>query len=253
MDATTKDPVLGGRLRLQQPRHGHRTGHDAILLAAATAAGAGEHAVELGSGVGGAGLALVSRVPGLRVTLLELDPKLVALAEENIRVNRCSERARAVALDVGAPAGVYAAAGLGPGVARRVLMNPPFNDPGRHQTSPNADRKLAHLGAHDGLSIWVRCASRLLDDRGVLTLIWRAEGLDVVLAALAQGFGSATVLPVHPRADEPAIRILVRAVKASRTPLRLLPGFVLANPDGRPTSQAEAVLRGGLTLPLARF
>src|SRR5262245_20733903 len=67
----TEDAVLGGRLRLRQPRRGHRVGHDAILLAAATAALPGERAVELGSGVGAAGLALAARVPGLAVTLVE--------------------------------------------------------------------------------------------------------------------------------------------------------------------------------------
>ncbi len=31
----TEDAFLGGRLRLRQPRKGHRAGHDAMLLAAA--------------------------------------------------------------------------------------------------------------------------------------------------------------------------------------------------------------------------
>ena len=61
--ATTLDAVLGGRLSLRQPRRGHRFGHDAILLAAATDARSGQHAVELGAGVGAAGLALAK--PGL--------------------------------------------------------------------------------------------------------------------------------------------------------------------------------------------
>jgi tRNA1(Val) A37 N6-methylase TrmN6 len=68
---------------------------------------------------------------------------------------------------------------------------------------------------------------------------------------LAGGFGAAAVLPVHPRPDAPAIRILVRAVKASRTPLTVLPGLMLNDADGRPTPDAEGLLRAGLALPLA--
>ena len=34
---TTEDAFLDGQLRLRQPRSGHRAGHDAMLLAAATA------------------------------------------------------------------------------------------------------------------------------------------------------------------------------------------------------------------------
>src|SRR5665811_2498342 len=66
--ATSEDAVLGGRLRLRQPLRGHRVGHDAILLAAATGGRASEQAVDLGAGVGAAGLALAARVGGLKVT-----------------------------------------------------------------------------------------------------------------------------------------------------------------------------------------
>ena len=79
---TSEDAILGGRLRLRQPLRGHRVGHDAILLAAATGARGGEHAVDLGSGVGAAGLALAARVPGLTVTLVEIDPTLCCACSE---------------------------------------------------------------------------------------------------------------------------------------------------------------------------
>src|SRR5271155_2633391 len=79
----TDDAALGGRLRLLQPRRGHRFGHDAILLAAATPARDGDRVADLGAGVGAAGLALASRVTGARITLIEIDPYLTALAEEN--------------------------------------------------------------------------------------------------------------------------------------------------------------------------
>jgi tRNA1(Val) A37 N6-methylase TrmN6 len=82
-------------------------------------------------------------------------------------------------------------------------------------------------------------------------LIWRADGLGAVLDALAGNFGAVTVLPVHPKPVAPAIRVIVRAVKSSRTALILLPGLILADADGRPTAEAEAVLRDGALLPLA--
>src|SRR5215471_2018940 len=111
---TTQDAVLGGRLVLRQPRRGHRVGHDAILLAAATQARAGEQAVDLGAGVGAAGLALARRVDGLKVTLVDNDETLVGLAGENIRANGLAQRVAALALDVTAPARAFTAAGLDP-------------------------------------------------------------------------------------------------------------------------------------------
>jgi len=72
-----------------------------------------------------------------------------------------------------------------------------------------------------------------------------------VLAVLAAGFGAIAVLPVYPKPGAPAIRILVRGVKASRAPLTVLPGLVLAGADNGPAAQAEAVLRGGAALALS--
>src|SRR6476659_4843518 len=90
----TDDAVLGGRLVLRQPRRGHRVGHDAILLAAATGGSRGGHAIELGAGLGAAGLALAQRVPGLGMTLIELDPALAALAKHNAGHNGFADRVR---------------------------------------------------------------------------------------------------------------------------------------------------------------
>jgi tRNA1(Val) A37 N6-methylase TrmN6 len=246
--AVSEDTVLGGRLALRQPLRGHRVGHDAILLAAATSARAGEHAIDLGAGVGGAGLALARRVEGVAVTLVEIDPELAELAGINAERNGLSRRVRSVCLDVGAPAAAFAAAGLGSCSADCVLMNAPFNAPSN--PSPDRGRRLAHTASRELLQDWLRTAERLLRHDGVITLIWRADGLGEVLDAVAVGFGAIAVLPIHAKPGAAAIRVLVRAVKASRAPLAVLPGFLLAAADGRPTAQAEAVLRGGDALLL---
>ncbi|HEY2754782.1 MAG TPA: methyltransferase [Pseudolabrys sp.] len=248
---TSDDAVLGGRLRLRQPVRGHRVGHDAILLAAATGAHAGEHAVDLGAGVGGAGLALAVRVPELKVTLVEIDAALCALASGNAERNGVSERVSVIACDV-EDVGALAAAGLVPGSIDHVLMNPPFNDARRQNVSPDPRRRLAHVAAPGLLARWVAAASWLLKPKGTLTLIWRADGLDEVLAALSDAFGDAVVLPVYPRAGAPAIRVLVRAIKAGQPAARAdLPGLVLNGNDGKPTAAAEVVLRHATSLALA--
>ncbi len=247
----TEDAVLGGRLRLTQPKRGHRVGHDAILLAAATPARAGERIVDLGAGVGAAGLAVAARVAGTKVTLVEVDESLAALAAENAQRNGLAERVSAVALDVAAPARAFTAARLGPESVTRVMMNPPFNDPAQRRASPDAQRRLAHATQGGGLGRWTKTAARLLRPRGTLTLIWRADSLGEVLRALEGAFGAVLVLPVHPKAGVAAIRVLVRATKGSRGPLVLLPGLVLADAAGYPTAEAEAVLRAGSVLPLA--
>jgi tRNA1(Val) A37 N6-methylase TrmN6 len=251
--AFTDDAVLGGRLTLRQPARGHRFGHDAILLAASTPAAAGEVAVDLGAGVGAAGLALARRVARLAVRLVEIDPELAELAAGNAARNGLGDRVRAHAFDVAAPPAVFAAAGLGADCADRVLMNPPFHDSGRAQASPDARRRAAHVAPAGALATWVGTAARLLRAGGTLSLIYRADGLAESLAALAPAFGAITVQPVHPKPGAAAIRVLLCAAKGSAAPSSLLPGLVLNGDDGRPSAEAEAVLREGAALPLAHL
>ena len=246
---TSEDAILAGRLVLRQPLRGHRVGHDAVLLAAAVAATAGEHAVDLGAGVGAAGLALARRVEGVSVSLVEIEPELAALAAANAEHNGLRDRVRAICLDVEAPATAFAAAGLPPGCAAQVLMNPPFNI-AQHNPSPDRDRRVAHVGSPQTLRGWLDAASQLLGAHGLVTLIWRADGLADVIEALARDFGAVSILPVYPKPDKPAIRVLARAVKASQAPLTLRPGLVLAAADGTPTAQAEAILRENSALPM---
>jgi tRNA1(Val) A37 N6-methylase TrmN6 len=247
-DEHTDDAVLGGRLRLTQKRRGHRVGHDAILLAAATSAQPGDRIADLGSGIGAAGLALAVRIPDIKVTLVERDAELAGIAAENIGRNGLESRAAAVMLDVTGGSDAFAAAGLGPGSFDCVLMNPPFNSPARQNVSPDLERRAAHAADDTLLAEWVAAAAWLLHSAGTLTMIWRADGLAQVLATLQAGFGGIAVLPVHGRAGEPAIRILVRASKGSRSPLVLLPGLDLNDAAGRPTAAAEDVLRHGQPL-----
>ncbi len=249
-DPITEDGVLGGRLRLRQPKRGHRVGHDAILLAAATGAHAGEHAVDLGAGVGGAGLALAARVLGLAVTLVEIDDGLCKLAAENATLNSLDDRVRAVRADA-EDVQALAAAGLIAGSVDRVLMNPPFNDAQRQNVSPDPRRRLAHAAESGLLSRWVATAGVLLKPQGVLTLIWRADGLEEVRAALTGAFGRVAVMPVLPREGASAIRVLVRAVKAAGAGEKTYSALVLNDAGNGPTAAAEAILRNGETLPLA--
>jgi tRNA1(Val) A37 N6-methylase TrmN6 len=240
---TTDDAVLGGRLRLVQPKRGHRVGHDAILLAAATEAHDGERAIDLGSGVGAAGLALAHRVPGLTVDLVEIDSDLCVLAADNARRNGLEARVRAIVADV-TEAQSLSTAGIVTGTADRVLMNPPFNDPRVHRLSPDTRRRRAHAGDRTLLDSWSAAGHRLLKPAGVLTLIWRADARAEVIATLAARFGSMEIMPVLPRADAAAIRVLVRALKDAPLATRDCAPLVLNDAAGKPTREAEAVLRG---------
>jgi tRNA1(Val) A37 N6-methylase TrmN6 len=245
----TEDAFLGGKLRLRQPKSGHRAGHDAMLLAAATPAQSGDRVADLGSGVGAAGLAVAKRVERIELVLVEIDERLAELARANAGANAIT--AEAIVLDVTSGAERFALVGLVADTVDVVLMNPPFNDAARHRASPDKAREVAHVAAEQTLEGWVHAARRILKSGGNLAMIWRADGIAEVLAALDRGFGSLVILPVHADTASPAIRVLIRATKGGKAPARLLAALLLNDEAGRPTPYAQAVLAGKEVLPLA--
>jgi len=245
----TEDAFLGGRLRLRQPKSGHRAGHDAMLLAAATSARSGDRVVDFGAGVGAAGLAVAKRVAGIELVLVEIDEALARLAQGNAVSNAIP--AEVILLDVTSAADTFAAAGLAADSVDVVLMNPPFNDPARHRASPDKARQVAHVATAATLASWVHAARRILKSGGVLCLIWRAAGLAEVLAALDRGFGSLAILPVHGDPKKPAIRVLIRAIKGGKAPTEMHAALMLKDESALPNKQVEELLAGKGILPLA--
>src|SRR5229473_1934016 len=218
----TEDAFLGGQLRLRQPKSGHRAGHDALLLAAATLARSGDRVVDFGAGVGAAGLAVAKRVTGIELVLV-----------------------------VTSAADAFAAARLSPDSVDVVLMNPPFNDPARHRASPDKARVSAHVATVATLDSWIHAGRRILKSGGVLSLIWRADGLAEVLAALDRGFGGLAILPVHGDPKQPAIRVLIRAIKGGKAPTEVHAALMLNDESAVPNKQVEELLAGKGILPLA--
>lgn len=244
----TVDGFLDGRIEIGQPARGrHRAGLDAILLAAAVPSEATGRLVDLGAGVGTAGLAVAARVAGVEVRLAEADPEAVAFARANL--DRPANagfagRVEVIAVDLLGRAKAREAV-LARESAEHVICNPPFYPARTVSTSPRPARAAAHVLAAGGLDDWVRVAAATLAAHGRLALIFRGDGLAEILAATAGRFGAVAIRPIHPRADAPAHRLVVAAVKGSRAAPRILPGLVLHPPGGNGyLPAAEAILRG---------
>lgn len=249
---TTVDAFLGGRVEAVQPARGHhRSGLDAVILAAALGPTARGLVADLGSGAGVAGLSLAARAPGVSVVLVEREHALVDCATEALaRPGNAAfaGRVEVASVDLLTDA-ARKAAGLAPASFDHALMNPPFHDRGRVRASPDGLRARAHVLEAGGLDAWFRAASALVRPRGTLAAILPADRLPDVLSACDGRFGGLAVLPLHPRAGDPAVRVLVRGVKGSRGPFRLLPGLVLHGEAGSAFLPGPAaILRDGASL-----
>lgn len=236
MTQFSEDGFLGRQLTLRQPVAGFRAGLDAVMLAAAVPARAGETALELGAGVGTASLCLAHRT-GCRVRGIEIDPELVALAQGNAERNAMADRA---AFEVGD------ALALRGGVFDHVFCNPPFHD-ARGRSSPDAGRARA-LQDGGSLKDWVRSGLEQVAAHGSLTIILRADRMDEVVEVLPER--GTVVLPLLPRAGAPPKRVIVQWRGGRDAPLVTQAGLVLHLADGRYSEMAEAILRGTAALPI---
>jgi tRNA1(Val) A37 N6-methylase TrmN6 len=246
-ETVTEDALLNGRVRLLQPRRGHRAGSDAVLLAAALRPLAGETVVDLGAGTGAVGL-MMAASGAAEVVFIERDPALAALCRRNIALNGLTNRARVIEADIlHMPDGRCADP---PIAAEIVVTNPPFLEPGRSRASPDPARAAAHQLSDKALGRWIEVGADLLRVKGRLAVIHRADRLADCLKYLERAFGGIVVKAVHPRAGEAAIRIVLSAVKGSRAPLRVAPALVLHGPDGRFLPDIDAIHRGEAALPM---
>ena len=248
----TEDAFLGGALRVLQPVGGYRAGIDAVLLAAAVPvkAATSERVLDLGAGVGVVGLCIAARVGEARVTLLEIEPNLAELARRNVVRNGLEGRLDVISADVGASARTHAELGLSAGTFSHVVANPPFHVQGCGRPARDPIKAGAHAMPAGGLERWVHVMARLAASGGSATLIHRPEALCELLAALEGRFGALKVLPIHPRAGAPAVRVLVQGRKGSRAPLTLLPGLLLHGNDNRFLPEVDGILRHRASLDL---
>jgi tRNA1(Val) A37 N6-methylase TrmN6 len=242
MTEWTEDSLLAGRVRLFQPAQGYRAAIDPVLLAAACKAAEGNAVLDAGCGVGAALFCLAARVPGLALTGLDIQPELLGLAQRNGKANTVP--VHLVAGSIAAPPAALAADSFD-----QVMTNPPFTAAGRGTAPLDPSKALAHVETAD-LAGWVQGCLRLLRAGGTLTLIHRTERLGQILALLDRRAGNARILPLWPKAGQPAKRILVQARKGARGGLALLPGLVLHEADGSFTAEAQAILRDGAALDL---
>jgi len=241
----SEDHLLGGRVRLRQPRDGYRAAIDPVLLAAAVEAKPGAVVLDAGLGAGAVALCLLARRPDLRLIGIESDPATAAIARVNAAANDVADRldVRCGTLEAVAMAMTDAGESVD-----GVVTNPPYLSAAAADASPTPGRQRSNVESV-ALSTWIAACARPLRMKGVLTLIHRADRLDDVILALHRaGCAEVAVLPLWPRADVEARRVLVRGRKGIAGPARLLPGLVLHQADGRFTAAAEAILRDGTAL-----
>ncbi|MDB5562304.1 MAG: methyltransferase [Hyphomicrobiales bacterium] len=240
----TRDAFLGGRLTVSQSESGFRAGLDSVLLGAAIAPQT-TSLLDLGCGAGVAALVGLTHNPAASGVLLDSNASALALAELNVAENGFAARARVLLLDATARGALRSEAGLPVDHFTSVIANPPFFTTGRGTLADDGGRADARHMDAEALDLWVKTAAAAAAPRGEVIFIHTVESLAPLLAAFDARFGAVTLLPFLPRPGRAATRVLVRGIKGSRAPLKMLAPRMLHGEVGNAfAADIDPIFRG---------
>ncbi|MEE9313569.1 MAG: methyltransferase [Rhizobiaceae bacterium] len=244
---TSLDGFLDNSFKVIQPANGaHRSGLDALLVAATIPQEAKGHVADFGAGCGVAGMAVAQRCDSLTVDLIEIDKSQVELATRSLALpeNRhLAPSINVIEADLMISGEARSAAGLIENSYDFIIANPPYNTNAR-QTSPNSNRARAHAMEQGMFGAWLKTAAALAKPKATIAVIMRPETLGEALSSMAGRFGSVQVLPIHPKQHDAANRVILLGKQGGKAPLQLLPALVVHQRDGSFTPKAEAIFRG---------
>lgn len=241
MEATQEIYVLNKRLKLLHTVHGFKTSIDTVLLAASCQAKSGDHILDMGCGIGGAGLCVLTRVAGVTLMGVEIQVEHAALAVQNAEINGFEEQVTFVASDIRD----FSKDKSRENSFHHVICNPPYLEAGAHLRSPHEEKATAmgHESAELTVQDWVDAAYSCLKSNGSMSMIHRADKVDRIIRALGKRFGAVEIIPLWPKQGVDAKRVIVRAIKHRKSPATIKSGLILHNKDGEYTVETEQILR----------
>ena len=225
-------------LRIQQPASGYRFSIDALILAWHLWPQSGDRVVDLGTGCGVIALILARRCPRIRITGIEIQEELAALAAANTEANGLAERIRILQQDL------REVSVLQTGPADCVVCNPPHTARACGRVNPQQQRAIARHEIAMTVADLFAASVRLLKQGGRLATMYPAARREEVHSCLRRfGFAARRERMVHFKPKQPADRFYLEAQRGpSEEPYKILPPLVLHAPDGSYTQGARAIL-----------
>lgn len=240
--------LLRGQVKLLQPREGFHASMDTVLLAAACPVRDGQRLLDVGCGVGSAGLCVSLKKENISLFGIDIFNENIDIARQNAQLNglvqNCRFECSSLQQDTVFEDNYFDC----------VITNPPYQAGGKHTPSPHGQKSLAHGEDASGITLenWCKYLHKKLKQGGYMVMVHRADRLDEIIRALTarRWFGSLVVMPVHSRIGDPAKRVLVSARKERYAPIVIKPALVMHNADGSYTDEAAAILDGKAAITL---
>ncbi|CCO22966.1 tRNA1(Val) (adenine(37)-N6)-methyltransferase [Maridesulfovibrio hydrothermalis] len=214
---------------LEQPETGFRFSTDSLLISSFVSVPSKGRILDLGTGSGVIPLGIMLRNKGkaLSITGIDLNPEMVAAAENNVAKLGFADQIKILQGDVCtpdfAPAESY----------DLVVSNPPYRTEGRGCACPDMEKNKARFEVEADLNAFSATAARMVRNRGRVCFVFLAERLaGLVNSLIAHKLEPKRMKLVHGRINAPAKVVLVEAVKNGKPGLVLEPPVILFDESG---------------------
>jgi tRNA1(Val) A37 N6-methylase TrmN6 len=233
MTELTEDSIFNGRIKLFQPKIGYRAALDPIILASFISPGPHQKILDVGCGVGTISLILKMRESTAEITALDMDKRMCQICEQNAAANGFSVEVLNVRIEDRAI--------LKERLFDHVVTNPPFFEEKSSKVSES--KKFANFETIS-LVEWIALCINKLKNNGIFSIIHRASRLEEILSALKSRAGAVKIIPIFPKSDRNANRIVVQAKKSSKSETMILPGVIVHRDDGSYSDDLRRILSG---------
>lgn len=196
--------------------------------------------IDLCAGNGAIPLFLSARTKG-HITGIELQERLVDMAQRSVQYNKLEEQIEIMQGDVKTIASV-----LGAEKYDVVTCNPPYFP--AHEASDKNLKEHVAIARHEiylTLDQMVFSTSKLLKQGGKAAFVHRpGRLLDIVTAMRANRLEPKRIRFVYPKAGKEANTLLIEGIKDGKPDLKILPPLYVYGEDGEYTAEVREMLYG---------
>lgn len=247
-DGETVDALLGGRLRIIQPKSGYRFSLDALLLAHFAVLREGEACIDLGTGSGVVALLLASRCPGGRVLGIDIQQELAAMAQRSAELNGLAGSVEIRHGDIRRRPELL----FQPASFDVAVFNPPYRRLRSGRTNPDHAKAVARHEVEGSAADFLAAAGLALRGGGRAYAIYPARRMVELLVRMrAAGIEPKRLRIVHSRSGGRGEFVLVEGVKGGREELTVLAPLVIYSDGHVYTAEMAALFQELTAFPAA--
>ncbi|MDR3186852.1 MAG: methyltransferase [Holosporaceae bacterium] len=233
----TEDHILGGKIKLFQPKNGYRVAVDPVILASLVSLKPQHRVLDVGCGTGAISLILKLKEKTAEITAIDTDDEMCRICQRNAQAN--SLDLEVIAAEVGSSHDP-----LENRFFDVVVTNPPFF--AIQSSRPSGAGRFANFETVD-LKRWISYCSKKLKSNGVFFIIHCATRTGDILEAL-NGVGAVEILPLFPKEGKEAKRVVIKCQKNNKSGSKIFPGLFMHNADGSYSANLDNILKGNFLL-----